>query len=189
MFRADSVAGAIAGYELEHRSDAHVGTTELWWKPTLTAQGWHQWKVEPIAYLYGHGYLGNTARMPIRIESAVAASHWKLEKNPGAMVIDSVCGLNFRMIESSDAGYALLENRPNPFNPTTELPFSVGLDGPVVVRITNLLGEEVARPVAAYLEAGAYRVMFNGEWLPSGLYCYSLESGSYRASRWMILAR
>ncbi|MBL7989209.1 MAG: hypothetical protein JNJ94_14190 [Chlorobi bacterium] len=93
------------------------------------------------------------------------------------------------MIESSDAGYALLENRPNPFNPTTELPFSVGLDGPVIIRITNLLGEEVARPVAAYLEAGAYRVMFNGEWLPSGLYCYSLESGSYRASRWMILAR
>jgi len=93
------------------------------------------------------------------------------------------------MIESSTAGYALMENRPNPFNPTTEFQFSVGLAGSTVVRITNIMGEEIARPVAEYLQAGTYKVRFDGEWLPSGLYRYSLESGEYQASGWMILAR
>jgi len=189
MFRADSVTVAIAGYDLQQRSDAQVGTTEIWWVPTATTTAWHQWKEWPIGYLYGHGYLGNTVTMPVTIDSALSGENWKLQKNSGAMVIDSVCGLNFRMIEANAAGYGLLENRPNPFNPTTELQFSVGLDGPVIVRVTNIMGEEVARPVAEYLQAGAYKVRFNAASLPSGLYRYCLESGDYHASRWMVLAR
>jgi hypothetical protein len=108
---------------------------------------------------------------------------------PGGATLDSICGLHLRLIEFA-AGVTKLEgNSPNPFNPATEIVFSIGLDGPARLTIYDVAGREVARPIDGYLETGSYRVQWDAGGMESGLYYYRLESGEYSSARAMLLVR
>lgn len=85
---------------------------------------------------------------------------------------------------------SLGQNYPNPFNPVTEIPFSLRSTGNVALVIYDVLGREVARPVAGTYPAGSYTIAFNGEHLSSGVYIYSLRSdGGLMVSRKMSLLK
>lgn len=107
----------------------------------------------------------------------------------GYVRADSVCGLNLRLIESSREGYALDSNSPNPFNPATEIGFSVGLDGRTRLTVLNSLGREVATLVDEHLPPGRYSVVWDATAEPSGLYYYRLESGAWNMVRRMMLVK
>jgi hypothetical protein len=77
----------------------------------------------------------------------------------------------------------LLGNYPNPFNPTTTISYSIGVDGFVSLRVYNSLGEEVATLVNEFQTAGVKAVTWNGRnnagsSVASGLYFYRLTTGS-----------
>jgi hypothetical protein len=103
--------------------------------------------------------------------------------------IDSVCGLNFRLIEMLGSKYSLGKNRPNPFNPSTDIEFSVGLDGQTSLVIYNAIGERVATLVDQYLQPGTYKVTWDATAFPSGLYYYRLNSGDWSQTNTMILSK
>jgi hypothetical protein len=84
---------------------------------------------------------------------------------------------------------ALLPNYPNPFNPTTTVPFSILDDGPVSLTAYNSLGQQVATLVNGNLPAGSYTVTFDGGRLPSGLYVLKLETGGSLSARKIMLLR
>ena len=65
---------------------------------------------------------------------------------------------------------------PNPFNPTTTIPFTITQPGHVTLEVFNLLGEKVATLVDGMLSAGEYDIRFNGTDLPSGLFSYTLRT-------------
>jgi len=109
--------------------------------------------------------------------------------SPGYIRVDSVCGLNLRLIQLSDATYALEQNVPNPFNPTTEIRFSLGLDGPTRLVIHDALGRAVATLVDGYLQPGEYSVVWDASDQPSGLYYYRLVSGDWSATGRMMLVK
>jgi len=109
--------------------------------------------------------------------------------DPGMARIDSVCGLNFRLIEATAASYALDQNSPNPFNPTTDIAFSVGLDAQTTLEIYNAVGEKVATLVNQYLQPGKYTVTWDASAQPSGLYYYKLVSGHWSKTQSMILRK
>jgi len=135
-------------------------------------------------------YLANTMESDLFPSISVPESQClRFECIPGHIRLDSICGLSLRLIESNGADYALEQNYPNPFNPQTEVGFSVALDGLTRLRVFDAQGREVARLIDAYLQPGRYVVQFNAEALPSGSYCYRLESGAYTGTRRMMLIK
>ncbi|MEO8512066.1 MAG: T9SS type A sorting domain-containing protein [Ignavibacteria bacterium] len=81
-------------------------------------------------------------------------------------------------------------NYPNPFNPVTKINYSLPQGSFVNLKIYNLLGEEISSPVKnEFKNAGYYNVVFDGSNLPSGVYFYKIEAGSYVESRKMVLVK
>ncbi len=113
----------------------------------------------------------------------------QIADDPGHAKIDSLCGLNFRLIELTSSSYNLDQNRPNPFNPSTEITFELGLDGPTTLTVYNELGQPVAKLVDQHLQAGKYAVTWDATGMPSGLYYYRLSSGHWSRMNTMILKK
>jgi uncharacterized delta-60 repeat protein len=85
--------------------------------------------------------------------------------------------------------YALEQNFPNPFNPTTTIQFSLPKSGAVTLKIYNLLGEEVKTLIDEYKEIGNHSVQFNANNLASGMYLYRFQAGSFVETKKMILIK
>ena len=85
--------------------------------------------------------------------------------------------------------YALKQNYPNPFNPSTEIVYDMKEAGFVTLRVYNLLGQAVATLVNGNVEAGRHITSFNATNLPSGLYIYKMETGSFSAQHKMLLMK
>jgi len=108
---------------------------------------------------------------------------------PGCVTLNPICGIGMRFIEATSESYALQENRPNPFNPTTEIRFSLGLDGPTRLEVHDAVGRLVAVLVDDHLAAGRYSVTWDATDVPSGLYYYRLVSGTWSKSGVMTLVK
>jgi Secretion system C-terminal sorting domain len=85
--------------------------------------------------------------------------------------------------------FVLSQNYPNPFNPTTVINYQVPVAGHVSVKVYDLLGREVMTLVNERKSAGSYQVLFDAHLLPSGVYFYSLESGSFKETKRMELLK
>ncbi len=100
-------------------------------------------------------------------------------------------------IESEDilpAKFAVYENYPNPFNPSTNIIFDIVEQSQTDVTVWNLLGQKVAVLFSGDLNAGRHSIKFdghhtNGSLLPSGVYIYRIESGSNVATKKMMLLK
>jgi hypothetical protein len=92
---------------------------------------------------------------------------------------------------SVPAQFELGRNFPNPFNPTTEIIFSVpDLNGePVFLTVNDLLGRRIAILVNTFLPAGTYRTAWNAAHAASGVYLYTLQAGSFQLTKRMMLLR
>ncbi len=85
--------------------------------------------------------------------------------------------------------FELYQNYPNPFNPSTNISYSTIKPGNVELKIYNILGVEVASLLDEFQTAGEHSVKFNAENLPSGIYFYKLEAGSFSQIKKMTLLK
>ncbi|HVN48737.1 MAG TPA: YCF48-related protein, partial [Bacteroidota bacterium] len=85
--------------------------------------------------------------------------------------------------------YSLEQNYPNPFNPSTQIQFSIKQTGSVLLKVYNLMGQEVETLVSQTMEPGTYTVQFNASSLASGMYFYRLQSGTYVATKKMLMIK
>ncbi|MBE0571976.1 MAG: T9SS type A sorting domain-containing protein [Ignavibacteriaceae bacterium] len=85
--------------------------------------------------------------------------------------------------------FELSQNYPNPFNSFTNIDFIVPYTSKVTIKIFDISGKEVAVLVKEVKEAGAYSISFNTDKLSSGIYFYSMISGSFRSVRKMVLLK
>lgn len=85
--------------------------------------------------------------------------------------------------------YALYENYPNPFNPSTTIKFEIPKNENVTLKIYNLLGQEVSVLVNNFMNAGTYTYNFNAVNLSSGVYFYVLKAGSFSYTKRMLLIK
>jgi hypothetical protein len=101
-------------------------------------------------------------------------------------------GTRMVTISSSDAvaaEFALEQNYPNPFNPVTTISFSLAERSLVILAVYDLTGREMARLVNEERDAGSYAVTFDGGALPTGVYFYRLQAGSFAAVRKLVLMK
>jgi hypothetical protein len=82
-----------------------------------------------------------------------------------------------------------MQNYPNPFNPSTSFSFSVEIYGNISLRLYDVLGREVAVIISKILPAGSYTKQWNAEGLPSGIYFYRLQAGSFTDTKKLVLLR
>jgi len=92
------------------------------------------------------------------------------------------------------SSYLLKQNYPNPFNPTTTLRYALKEDVRVSLKVYNLLGQEVRNLVNEHQTAGFKNVLWDGKnnqgkQVPSGVYIYRLEAGSFKMSKKMNLIK
>lgn len=85
--------------------------------------------------------------------------------------------------------FALSQNFPNPFNPTTTFCYILPRSGQVKLTVYNLLGYEVAKLVDARQEDGEHHIVWSPENLPGGTYFLRLEAENKILTRKIILLR
>lgn len=90
--------------------------------------------------------------------------------------------------------FSLEQNYPNPFNPATTIKYAIGSEQNkdvmnVLLKIYDVLGNEVGTLVDEKQFAGNYEIEFNASSLPSGIYFYKLHAGSFMQVRKMILLK
>lgn len=85
--------------------------------------------------------------------------------------------------------YSLQQNYPNPFNPVTKIRFDIPESRISVLKVYDIIGEEVATLVNEKLDMGSYEVSFDGSNLPSGVYFYRLTSVDFSEQRKMVLVK
>jgi len=86
--------------------------------------------------------------------------------------------------------YALHQNFPNPFNPTTQITFDLVNDNSVSLKVFNIKGQEVGTVVNGTMAAGRHTVTFDAGILTSGLYFYTVKVGNeFTATKKMMLVK
>mgnify|MGYP000425903929 CR=1 FL=1 len=90
--------------------------------------------------------------------------------------------------------YILKQNFPNPFNPTTNIEFSIPQSGHVSLEVFNLLGQKINTIFSGVLGAGAHTFSWNGtddsgKPVPSGAYFYRLSAGDFVQAKEMMLLK
>jgi hypothetical protein len=87
------------------------------------------------------------------------------------------------------SSFVLQQNFPNPFNSSTTIEYELPRATPVKLAVVNLLGHEVRTLLNAEQSAGRYRVPFDADELPSGMYLYRIHTRNFTSSRKMLLLR
>ena len=86
--------------------------------------------------------------------------------------------------------FSLQQNYPNPFNPSTKISWQSPVSGWQSIKLYNALGKEVETIIEGFYEAGVHSTLYivNSS-LPSGVYFYKLQAGSFTETKKMILMK
>lgn len=84
-------------------------------------------------------------------------------------------------------GFELKQNFPNPFNPSTRIPYSISSSGFVTIKVYDILGVKIQTLVNKFQNTGTYYVNFDGRKFSNGIYFYKLKAGNFVQTRKMIL--
>jgi hypothetical protein len=100
--------------------------------------------------------------------------------------------------EASEAAlprdFSLEQNHPNPFNPSTEISFSLPVTSQVRLDVYNIMGQKVTTLVNGSLPAGKHSVIWDGkslsgETVASGVYFYRIEAANFTDAKKMLLMK
>ena len=104
----------------------------------------------------------------------------------GTLTISPVTGVGEEMQPRS---FSLMQNFPNPFNPTTAIGYQLSTSGLTTLNIYDAIGREVSTLVNEAKEAGYYTVQFDGAKLSSGIYYARLTSSGKTQTRKLLLMK
>jgi hypothetical protein len=85
--------------------------------------------------------------------------------------------------------FVLEQNFPNPFNPKTNIKFSLPIASEINLRVFDLLGNEVANLAEGNFPGGNYSIEFDASNLASGIYIYQLNHNNGSISKKMVLLK
>ncbi len=84
--------------------------------------------------------------------------------------------VRLRQRVKSTGNQVMINNYPNPFNPTTNIKFVLPFNASVTIKIYDITGREVQTLINEFRSAGSYEIEFNGSGLASGVYFYEMAA-------------
>jgi uncharacterized protein (TIGR02145 family) len=102
---------------------------------------------------------------------------------------DASTGINDHSNNTLPKSIDLLQNFPNPFNPSTTISFTLPERTYVTLSIYNQLGEKVAVLLNGEKAAGSHSIEWNAGKFASGVYFYELKTEKYQAVKKLILMK
>lgn len=102
-------------------------------------------------------------------------------RDAGTSVADGIENLNMQ--------YKLMQNFPNPFNPSTIITFNTPKEGTALLIVYDMLGKEIATLLNGPISSGEHSVRFDADGMASGVYFYRLTINGSTLSGKMLLAR
>ncbi len=90
---------------------------------------------------------------------------------------------------TSEAEMTLAQNSPNPFNPVTQIAFTLPAEMDVTLSVYDVTGREVSRLVDQRMAAGNQNVTFDASSYASGIYYYRLTAGNFSQIKKMTLLK
>jgi hypothetical protein len=97
--------------------------------------------------------------------------------------------LNVNEITELPKEFELLQNYPNPLNPTTIISYQLPVNSFVTLNVYDVIGREVRTLVNGPKASGSYTIQFDGSDLPSGVYFYRLRAGDFTSVKKLILLK
>ncbi|MGA9405862.1 MAG: T9SS type A sorting domain-containing protein [Bacteroidota bacterium] len=90
---------------------------------------------------------------------------------------------------SEPNSFELMQNYPEPFNPSTAISFVLPTRSSVSLKIYDMLGREVSIVVSGELPAGHYSRQWNASAFASGVYFYRLQAGSFVQTKKLVVVK
>lgn len=103
--------------------------------------------------------------------------------------ITNICGLSARLFDVFGDPPFLSQGKPNPARHQTTIDFTLPFEGEVSLELYSPDGALVTRLIDEVRRAGDYSVTIDLETLPSGVYYYRMEHGSYVATRALVVEK
>jgi hypothetical protein len=103
--------------------------------------------------------------------------------------LSEITSIKQEQIESIPELFSLEQNYPNPFNPSTKINYTLPQKEFVSLKVYDLLGNELKTLVNEEKSAGSYELDFDAINLPSGIYFYRLQAGSFVETKKMIFLK
>lgn len=148
-------------------------------KGSISSTGLYSWI--PVA-----ADKGTTNTVKVRITDAV--NPLIFTETTAILTVENVI-TSIENVEGVPTNFALMQNFPNPFNPTTNIKFALPTESNVSLKIYNILGEEVAALINKVMPAGFHTYNFDATRLSSGMYIYRIEAGSFVQVKKMLLMK
>lgn len=171
-----------AGFEIERAAISNQSSVNSWHK---------------VGFVEGAGTSSSTKNYSFTDKAGVGTFLYRLKQidRNGSFTYSHTVEVSLGVMPSV---MALASNYPNPFNPSTEIRFTLSPNMvsnsnagkiPVTLKVYDALGREVATLVNEEKEAGTYFVTFNAKGLSSGVYYYKLNANDYSIVNKMMLAK
>ena len=166
------------GFEIERRQRSDIGNQPAW---------------EIVGFVNGNGTTTQTHSYSFKDENVQAGKYqYRLKQIDfdGCFAYSSIVEVE----NNIPTEFSLEQNYPNPFNPTTTIRYQIPDKEFVTLKIYDILGNEVAVLVNEEKPAGSYTVEFtshsrDGKSLSSGLYFYTISTGSFNSTKKMLLLK
>ena len=96
-------------------------------------------------------------------------------------------GIGNEIINADD--FSLEQNFPNPFNPVTNIKYSIAKEGFVKLAVYDILGNEIDVLLNQKQTSGKYELSWNAERFASGVYFYKLITNGFTQTKRMLLLK
>ena len=151
---------------------------------------------------FNAGYTGGErfGKYVINDSDAVAWNDWSGHPwDANFRLTGTLLPTNINEITNKPNEFMLGQNYPNPFNPSTRIQYQVfpgtqltqraGSNSNVLLKVFDLLGNEVVELVNEEKPVGIYETVFDAQGLSSGIYFYKFQAGGFVETKKMILLR
>jgi enterochelin esterase family protein len=91
--------------------------------------------------------------------------------------------------ELSQIQFQLSQNYPNPFNPSTRIMYSVPVESNVLIKVYDILGNEIHTLINEEHSPGKYEITWSPDNITSGIYFYKIQLGVYSDTKKMIFIK
>jgi hypothetical protein len=161
-------------------------------------------RTDSVRITSGRFFVGATGQMAFYYESTapIAMRSWEYTNGwapyRSADISDFIIRCSVRQQSPVAVGgeyggvptdFALDQNYPNPFNPSTKILYTVPKEARVLLKVYDVLGQEIATLVDGVQKVGEHEVEWNAAGSPSGVYFYRMQTDGYTSTKKLLLLK